>query len=310
MAYTFFDAHCDTIQKLCDSNQSLYKNNCHVNLVDMSKHKHIRVFAAYVDKKNDILLPFARCNQLIDYYYEQLQENRQHIMHCNSCADISYAVNSGRIAAILSIEGGEALEGKISNLKYFYQKGIRLITLSWNYENEICDGICEERGRGLTNFGIKAIEEMNRLGIIIDVSHISQKGFWDVIEHTSKPITASHSNVFELKNHKRNLNRRQIEAIIKNNGCIGINFYTEFLSDKKSSITDILRHIEYILALGGENNIGFGSDFDGMNSLPDGISGVGDMAKLPEEMLKIGYSENLVKKITHKNFLRLFKEVL
>ncbi len=307
--YTFFDAHCDTIQKLCDTKQNLFENNCHISLKDMIKNRHIQVFATFIDKKNDILLPFDRANQLIDYYYSQLEKYSKYIFHCNTTKDAKSAVNCGKTASFLSIEGGEALKGRIENLYYFYKRGVRLITLTWNYENELCDGIGVEEGNGLTDFGKDVVKEMNRLGIVIDVSHISVKGFWDVLETTKKPIVASHSNIFGIKSHKRNLNCEQIEAIIKNNGCIGINFYSEFLSDGICKISDIIRHIEYILSLGGENNIGFGSDFDGMDLLPEEIRGIADIEKLPEELLKIGYSEKLVKKITHENFLRVLNDV-
>jgi len=308
--YTFFDAHCDTIQKLCDTGQDLFENNCHLSLKDMEKNRHIQIFAAFIDKKTDMRLPFERANQLIDYYYLQLEKYSEHILHCNTLEEIQSAVNDKKTAALLSIEGGEALNGRIENLDYFYKRGVRLITLTWNYENELCGSIGEGRGSGLTEFGKDVVKEMNRTGMVIDVSHISLKGFWDVLETTKKPIVASHSNVFELKSHKRNLNREQIEAIIKNNGCIGINFYNEFLSNGKCKISDIIKHIEYILSLGGENNIGLGSDFDGMDLLPERITGVADIEKLPEELLKMGYSEKLVKKIIYENFLRVLNYVI
>ena len=276
----------------------------------MLKNRHIQVFAAFIDKKNDILLPFDRANQLIDYYYSLLEKYPKYISHCNTTEAAKSAVNCGKTASFLSIEGGEALNGKIKYLDYFYKRGVRLITLTWNYENELCDGIGVERGNGLTDFGKDVVKEMNRTGMVIDVSHISLKGFWDVLETTKKPIVASHSNVFELKSHKRNLNREQIEAIIKNNGCIGINFYNEFLSNGKCKISDIIKHIEYILSLGGENNIGLGTDFDGMDLLPERITGVADVEKLPEELLKMGYSEKLVKKIIHESFLRVLNDVI
>ena len=204
--YTIFDAHCDAIQKLCDTKQNLFENDCHISLKDMQKNRHIQIFAAFIDKKNDMLLPFERANQLIDYYYLQLEKFQKYISHCNTTEEIKLAVKCRKTASFLSIEGGEALNGKIENLDYFYKRGVRLITLTWNYENELCDGIGEERGRGLTDFGKAVVREMNRLGMVVDVSHISVKGFWDVLETTKKPIVASHSNVFGLKNHKRNLN--------------------------------------------------------------------------------------------------------
>ncbi len=309
MPYTIFDGHCDTIQKLCDTNQSLKSNNLHVSIDNMKNNYHIQVFAAFIDKKEDKLPPLKRCNQLIDKYYTEINKNRDSICHCNDIADINHTINQNKVAALLSIEGGDAVEGSLDNLLSFYDKGVRLMTLTWNYDNEISGSIGETDTKGLTCFGKTVVEEMNSLDMVIDVSHISNQGFWDVIEHTKKPIAATHSNVYSLKKHKRNLSDEQIRAVINNNGFIGINLYSEFLADTDCSILDVMRHIEYILALGGENNIGFGTDFDGMDSMPREIHGICDICKIPDELIKIGYSDELIEKITYKNFLRLFNNL-
>ncbi len=308
MNIKIFDAHCDTIQKICDSGKELLNNDCHLMLEKMRENKHIQVFATFIDKEADLLLPFERCNQLIDYYFNELDKNSDKISHCETVDEIDDACTEGKIAALLSIEGGEALSGKLENVDYFYKRGVRLLTLCWNYDNEICGSIASEENSGLTDFGKNVLERMNSLGMVTDLSHSSEKTFWDVMELSKKPVVASHSNVFELRKHKRNLKESQIRALIENGGCIGINFYSEFLAEGKSKISDILKHIEYILAFGGENNIGLGSDFDGMTELPEEINGIWDIEKIPEELLKIGYSEELVQKIAYRNFLRVFNE--
>ncbi len=309
MPYTIFDGHCDTIQKICDNNKSLNKSDLHISIENMQKNHHIQIFAAFIDKRTDKLRPFNRCNQLINCYFSELNKNKKEIMHCVNIPDILNAVNSKKIAALLSIEGGEALNGNLENLKAFYRRGVRLITLTWNYDNEISGSIADTNTKGLSRFGKQLVANMNEIGMVTDVSHISEQGFWDVLEVTHKPIIATHSNVFSLKSHKRNLKDEQIKAIITNNGCIGINLYSEFLSDTECSLTDIIRHIEYILSLGGENNIGFGSDFDGMDSMPKEISGIQDIHKIPDELIRLGYSNELIEKITYKNFLRLLDTV-
>lgn len=310
MSYTFFDAHCDTISAICDTNQELFENNCHIDLKKMSKNQHIQFFASFIDVKNDALTPFKRANQLINYYYEQINKNSNLISHCNSVFDINTALAKNKTAALLSIEGGEALEGKCENLFYFFDRGVRMMTLCWNYQNEICSGVDVPCDSGLTDFGFDVIRLMNKIGMIIDVSHMSEKSFWDTIELSKAPVVASHSNLFAVKKHKRNLRKEQIAAIIKNNGCIGINLYSEFLGDNTCTTDDVLRHIEYILEMGGENNVGIGTDFDGMNSLPKEIASINDIEKIPEAMLKRGYNESLVKKITHTNFVRIVKDVI
>ena len=226
--------------------------------------------------------------------------------HCETGSDIENALKQGKCAAVLSVEGGEVLEGRIENLRILSRLGVRAMTLTWNYSNELCDGVGEVRGAGLTEFGKKVVSEMNRLGMIIDVSHISVKGFWDVIETSRCPIAATHSNAYALKAHPRNLSDEQIKAIIENGGVIGASIYPEFVSDGVCRAADIIRHIEHILALGGEENVGFGSDFDGIDRTPDDIRGAEEMYRLIDEMLRLGYSETVIKKITAENFLRLF----
>jgi len=307
---TVFDAHCDTLQKITDSGGELYENSYHIDLkrIEASKCKYIQFFAAFIDAKNCDTSPQRRCLQLIDNYYNQLKKNKEKIQHCNTYSDIYTAHTNNKTAAFLSIEGGEALEGSLENLKAYYDMGVRMLTLTWNYDNEICGGIGENK-KGLTGFGKQVVDEMNNLGIIIDVSHISEKGFWDVIERTKDPIVASHSNARKICEHKRNLTDEQIKEIINNGGCIGINFYPAFVSGDKCKIKDILKHIDYICSLGGENNIGIGSDFDGIERLPEKINGVENILMLSNEMQRLGYTDSLIKKLYSQNFLRILKKI-
>lgn len=309
---TIFDAHCDTVQKITDFGGGLFENNFHVDINRMSKSKNqqIQTFAAFLDKKNDKLTPFLRCSELIDRYFAEIEKNKKYIKHCNNVCDIKETLKSGKIAALLSVEGGEVIEGDLEKLDYLFLRGVRIMTLSWNYPNEITGSIAEENGNGLSDFGKQVARKMNELGMMIDVSHISEKGFWDVIETTKKPILATHSNAKAICGHRRNLSDAQICAIIKNGGCIGINLYSEFLSNEDANINNILRHIEHILSLGGENNIGLGSDFDGMDSLPKGIKGIEDIHKIFEEMRERGYGEMLIKKISSENFLGVMQKNL
>lgn len=308
-----FDAHCDTLQKICDFDAALRQNSRHLDLLRLKtgeEGERVQVFAAFIDKKTDFLPPFKRCMQLLSKYRKECELNKDIMLHCNKMGEVSKALSEKKIASLLSIEGGEAIEGSVDNLRLFYSLGVRALTLCWNYRNEIADGITEPDGRGLSKFGKNVVREMNSLGMLIDVSHISEKGFWDVLEYSQMPIAATHSNAKALKNHPRNLNDEQIKAIIKNDGCIGISIYPEFVSDGMCRTADIIRHIEYIMGLGGENNIGLGSDLDGIDALPLHFRGAEDLWEIPNELLKLGYSENLVKKVSSDNFLRLFKTVI
>ncbi len=307
-----FDAHCDTLQKITDIDGSLFENPFHTDIKRLNENREGRVqfFAAYINKKEDSLPPFQRCNQMVNVFLSEMKIHNSYAQHCLCVNDIRKSLAEGKVASILSIEGGEALEGSIENLCHFYKKGVRCMTITWNYANEICDGISEKGGKGLSEFGKAAVAEMNRLGMIIDVSHISEKGFWDVAEYSKAPFIASHSNAYKLCPHPRNLKDSQIEAIIKKGGCIGINLYPPFLSQNKACIDDIIRHIEYILSLGGENNIGLGCDFDGIDCLPEGICDVRDLYKLFDRMSMIGYTDLQIKKLASENFLNFTEKIL
>ena len=213
--------------------------------------------------------------------------------------------------AFLSLEGGEAIENKEALLE-LYDEGVRLIALSWNYKNKICAGVLEQdESLGVTDFGKEIISLMNNLGIIIDVSHLNDKSFWDVLALSKKPVIASHSNARAVCSNRRNLSDEQFLAIKRSGGVVGINFYPDFLrNDGNASIEDIIKHIEHFLALGGEDFLSIGADFDGVSYLPQNIRGAEDMYMLFEEMLKCGYKEDVIKKISYTNMERFLKENL
>lgn len=212
-------------------------------------------------------------------------------------------------SGVISIEGGEALEGKISRLHEFYDlAGIRMIALTWNFENEI--GYSAKLGPepGLKPFGLELLKEMDRLFIYADVSHLNEAGFWDVYEHMKLPPIASHSNSREICDVPRNLWKKQIQAIIDRKGYIGINFYTRFLTkEDRSTLDDVLRHIDYIFELGGEDVLGFGSDFDGIDLWPEGLGDASCYPNLINALLKHGYTEAQVQKMAGGNLWHLLK---
>lgn len=307
------DAHCDTITKIMEVDSNLYKNNCHIDIERLKKNKKfVQFFAAFVDKSHYHAQTLKRAIDIIDVFYQQIETYKDHIMLCCNYNDVKKAFKDEKIAAVLSIEGGEALQGDISSLRIFYRLGVRSICLTWNYRNEIADGVEESETKGgLTLFGKKLIKEMNSLGMIIDLSHISEKGFWDVIGLTKQPIIASHSNAKKICSHIRNLNDEQIIAIKNNGGVIGINLCPDFLCDSgEAGLKDIIKHIEHIASLVGFDYIGLGADLDGIDSLPKEINGVEDIYKIANELLKLNYSNEDVEKFLGNNFLRVIKEVL
>lgn len=307
-----FDAHCDTIYELNNRNMSLDKNSVHLDVERMREYDtYIQVFAAFVDKEEISVSPMNHCLKLMDKYHSELEKSGGMLKAIETAADLKRAAESGGAYSILSIEGAEALEGNLSALRMYYKMGVRLITLTWNYANELADGITESRGGGLTAFGREAVSMMESMGILIDVSHLSERGFWDVAECTAYPFVASHSCAKSLCGNIRNLTDEQICAIVGRNGCIGVNFYPEFLSDSgKCDISDIVRHIKYMLELGAEDSIGLGSDFDGVECLPHGINGAENMKDIISALSDDGISQRIIDKIAFGNFYRVFYETL
>ena len=307
-----FDAHCDTIYELDCRGLELCKNPLQLDLERMSEYDgYIQVFAAFVDKTDIKTSPMKHVLKLIDTYKSETEKNAGKISIIETAEDLKNAHLSAGVHSILSIEGGEALEGSISALRMFHRLGVRLITLTWNHANELADGITEGRGAGLTDFGKAAVSEMERLGILIDVSHLSEAGFWDVDSCTKYPYVASHSCAKTLCSHPRNLTDDQIRAIAEKGGCIGVNFYPEFLSDNGiCGMERLAEHIEYMIDVGGEDAVGLGSDFDGVDRLPEGICGVESMKHLAALLSGRGMTDRCLEKIFYGNFYRVFSEVL
>ena len=211
--------------------------------------------------------------------------------------------------AVLSNEGGEMFRGSIDILRAFDDDvHMRLIALTWNFDNEIGTPAFQNATDGLKPFGFEFLKEMDRRGIAADVSHLNEAGFWDVINHAKIPPVSSHSNCRWLCDTPRNLWKEQVKALIERKGFMGINFYADFLAkDRPAILDDVLRNIDEICALGGEDIVGFGSDFDGIETWPEGLGNPADFPALIELLRKHGYSEEQLQKIAGLNFYRLLK---
>ena len=294
MEYSIFDTHCDTLCKILDCNADFYENGCEIDLKRMSDYKsYTQVMACYVAPK---IYKKAkdRTISLIKTYY-RLVDN----------------INLPNVKTILSIEGGEGIED-LKTLDEFYDMGVRMIALTWNNTNALSGGAHEmDKNIGLSEFGKKVIHRMNELGIFADVSHLNDKSFYDVIEYATLPIIASHSCSRAECMHPRNITDDMFLHIVNSGGCVGINLYPMFLTKTHmATIDDVVRHIEHFMSLGGENSVGIGSDFDGVDGhLPSGISGCQDLYKVFDRLLQLNYTDAQVEKISHKNFQTLFEKV-
>lgn len=313
-----FDGHCDTLSKLLDKQEkcqeksigNLKENDFNLDFNRMGKYQsYIQVFAAFVDKKEIKVSPFKHCVKLAEKWKEEVEKNN--VMPITCAEHLNFAEDNDGSYAMLAIEGGEALEGKLSNIDVFFEMGVRLITLTWNYANEIADGAGEGRGAGLTDFGYDVVRCLEEKGIMTDVSHLSEKGFWDVMECSRKPFVASHSSARALCEHKRNLTDKQLKAMGER-GCVaGANFYPNFINNNGiCNADDICNRIVHMLNMGGEDLPGLGSDFDGIDTMPADIKGVQDMEKFPHILKRKGISERIIDKVMYKNFVRVFKDVI
>lgn len=230
------------------------------------------------------------------------------ILIAKSAQDILNAKSQNKLAAILVIENSDGTEGSLNVLHMLYHMGVRAIGLTHNISSWAADGNAETRTKGgLTTYGVSLIKEMNHLGMLVDVSHISEPGFWDVIDTTTKPIIASHSNAKAICDHPRNLTDEQIKAIAQNGGSIGVTFVPSFIDANAPTFEKLIDHIDHIAQLVGPDHIGIGSDFDGGGTL---VKDATEFPKFTEAFLSRNYSEEDTLKILGGNHLRVLKETL
>ena len=307
-SFGFIDAHADTISRamLPNRNQGLYKNNIDVDFVRLQEYDApVQVFVLWCSDRY-VSTAFSRTNLMIDFFEREVEKHKDIIELALDLEDIERIARAGKISAILSIEGGEALMGKIENLDHFYNRGVRIFAPTWNRENELGYGQAQGSSRGLKPFGIECIKRMDELGIIMDVSHLNEAGFWDAHNNSTRPYMASHSNAYAVTPHARNLKDDQIKAIIDRGGIIGFNMYPLLLTQTdKASMDDVLAHFRHFIKIGAGNHLGLGCDFDGIPTMPAGIKGV-ESLKSFAVTLAGEFDEDTSFKIMESNFYEFF----
>ena len=319
------DAHCDAILGLMsDSPDPVFRSSTKRTLGEQSNIGHIdiprmlkggidvEVFAIWIEPIFASNLSSKRALQCLDVFFSELEKNHDKIALARNYNDVITNHKEGKISALLSLEGGEAIDGDIRILRMMYRIGVRIVTLVWNNRNKIADGINEARSKGgLTNFGVQVVEEMNKLGMIIDVSHLSDQGFWDVLEVSKHPVIASHSNCRSLCDVPRNLSDDMIKALAEKGGVIGVNFVPCFLSkDNNATVETVVDHIDHIVETVGVNHVGLGSDFEGVEKMAKGLEDASKLPNLTKVLVSRGYSDQEIEKILGGNFLRIFREIL
>lgn len=248
------------------------------------------------------------------------------VVLCKTRSEIDATLSTGRIAFVLAMEGGEPVQDGIASLRTFYELGVRVFGLTWNQRNLLAEGIGEARaGGGLTELGREMVAEANRLGILLDASHLSVKSFWDLIETSSRPVIASHSNASALCAHPRNIDDDQIRAIVASGGVIGVNAVARFISDEPAdaSLERMLDHLDHLVAVAGVEHVALGPDFvdylrvgldapfdDEPGIQPVGFATITDLPNVTDGLVRRGYDETAIRGILGGNMLRLLDTVM
>lgn len=327
--YYVVDLHCDTIPNMYSALRegkeiSLLSNSMKIDLKKMKAGNYMcqcfSLFTHLGALRARGETPFEHVSKLADYWKAQIAQYPSLIGQVTSCEEIIKNSTEGKLSAMMTVEEGGVYEGKLENLYALYEKGVRMSTLTWNYKNELgFPNPADEKGKpripdfanGLTDTGKSFVEEMERIGMLIDVSHLNDAGIRDVLGITKGPIIASHSNARGICSHLRNLTDENVRDIGERGGIIGINYLVDFLEDNAETgrIDQMIEHMKYIKNLAGIDAIALGSDFDGFGE-PCELTGADKVQLLAERMEKRGFTENEISKVFYKNALRVFRDVL
>lgn len=303
------DGHSDFLESSLNRNIHIDNKDLMFNLEDVYENRpYIQLSSIFIHTKYiENSTGYTRAIAMLDKFEKEYEifKDKYKLEKIGSTNSLNKVVIQNKIGILLTIENLGLIQGEISKIKEFYSKGVLIMSLTWNDQNLIASGAKTVNDTGITKFGLECIDEINKLGIIVDVSHLSKNGFKDLMKINQKRIIATHSCVRKLCNNTRNLDDYEIKYIAECRGIIGINFYKNFLTDKKpyATIDDVIDHITYIGNLVGIDYVSIGSDFDGLdiNDLPIGIKDVKDIDNLINRLITRGFSNYEVKKIMGKN---------
>lgn len=314
-----FDLHCDTLLDMYLKNKSLSDCDGHINLDKLKKGGAlVQCFAAFLpthaaaEESGVTLPPYKLFCAMADLFDAQMAAYPDEIAPAKSFADIKRNANDGRVSAVLTLEDTVLLEGKIERVDELYRRGVRMAALTWNYENSLGFPNSQDpaqHARPLKDFGFEAVSRMNELGIIVDVSHLSEGGFWSVAGHSKRPFAASHSCARALCGHSRNLTDAQLRAIAEHGGVCGVNFYSAFLTGSSCTANaDIVRHMQHIKNAAGIEAVALGSDFDGIDCELE----LRDYSHLDELIAAMSraFTDDEIDLILNGNALRVFKDTV
>lgn len=299
------DLHCDVLYKLRESKGSLRfadSPELQANKTRLQSGRvKVQCFAIFVEPHIHSEQKFQVALEQVDYFYQEVLGKNPDMVHIKEWADFD-RLKIGQTGAMLTLEGVDVIGNDLMKLRTLYRLGVRSVGLTWNFANLAADGAEEPRGAGLTMLGKEIVQLNNQYKVLTDVSHLSEKAFWDVMEIADYPI-ASHSNAKTICDHPRNLTDEQALAMFKKGGMIHVVYFPPFVKEKgEASIGDLVKHIDHFCSLGGVKQIGLGSDFDGISQFVNGLEDASKSQNLINELLKY-YSEDEVRGFASQNFL-------
>jgi membrane dipeptidase len=264
---------------------------------------------------------FALANRQIDSLYALIRRNPDKIALVRNSEELLKVVQQKKLAALIGVEGGHMIEDRLDYVDSLAKRGMCYLTLTWNNSTSWSTSAYDEKFKrdslthiGLSTLGKQIVNRLNELGVMVDVSHVGEKTFYDVLASSTKPVIASHSSVYAIAPHQRNLKDEQLKAIAKNGGVVFVNFYSGFLdptyneaAQVRPPLSLLIKHIDYMVRLIGADHVGIGADFEGAESYPLGMEGVQDYPKITEALLKLNYSSEDINKIWGGNLLRVLK---
>lgn len=308
------DGHCDSIGDYIRGKRtlSLETEGGHWDIERaQTGGMALQIMACFIESEFKPHSSSRRGLELIHAAQRFIDENPDQVFLIRSQQDLNQLPNPNKLGILISVEGGEILGDSLFMLDIIYELGVRALGLTWNQRNALADGAGEQTNSRLTRLGQKVIRRMNELGMLIDVSHLNEAGFYHVLELTDVPIVASHSCAHALCPHPRNLTDDQLKALAHNHGLVGVNFYSRFLIEKgEVSIDHVVQHITHIAEVAGVGTIGLGSDFDGIDQAPRGLEDAAKYPNLAEALLQAGFHKDEIEQIFFKNFRRLLGDVI
>lgn len=305
-----FDLHCDTLTRNLyppfeKETETLDNPAFRLALSKVpAGTKWVQCFAIFVpdDQRGEDAIAFF--DRHAASFHRQAEAHKDRMAGCRSFAEIEAAVNAGKFVGLLTIEGGAALAGKLERVQTIYDAGVRMMTITWNGPNELASG--HDTQNGFSSFGREAVAEMERLGVIVDVSHLNDRGFEDLLGFAKKPFVASHSNARAVCGHRRNLPDEFIKEMVRREGLIGLTYCRDFVSDdKRGSLDDLYRHVCHFLELGAEKCIALGSDYDGAGVHED-LDSVEKSLRIGDYLTSHGISQEIADGICFENAWRFF----